>query len=84
MTVPVPLTRTLTTVLRRQQAATAAGVRLLVGEVTAVVAGGTYVDVAVAGDTVRVPHLASYAPTVGDVAYLLASESILLAIGTVN
>lgn len=84
MSTPAPLSRTLTAVLRRQADVAAGGVRLQVGQVTALVAGGRHVDVSVGGAVVRVPRLASYTPTVGDCVYLLASESVLLAIGTVD
>ncbi len=84
MSAPAPLTRTLTAVLRRQQDAAATGVRLQVGQVIAVIAGGRHVDVNIGGAVVRVPHLKSYAATVGDCVYLLATDSILLAIGTVD
>jgi len=75
-------TRTLPELLRRELAQPA-GIRLVAGKVISA-PDGQHVAVDVGGSTVTVPRLKSYAsPTANAVAYLLASGSMLLAIGEI-
>jgi len=58
---------------------------MYVGTVAAVVPGGTYLDVTLGGGTpVRIPRLDGYNAQVGDIAYVIATESLMVAIGTVK
>ena len=84
MSAPVPVTRTLSTVLRRQLANADRGtLRFLIGEVTAI-PDPDHVTLEVEGAPATIPRLASYTPTVGGPAYCLAADTLALAIGDVG
>jgi hypothetical protein len=79
--VSVPFTRTLPYVLRRQLSRT--GVRFVIGEVTAV-PDPAHVTIVQGGAETVVARLASYSPTVGEPAYCLAADTLIIALGTVR
>jgi predicted RecA/RadA family phage recombinase len=82
--VTTPATRTLTSVLRT---ALQPGdqVRLLVGTAASTPAGEhDHLNVTIEGVTVSVPKLKGVTVTVGAPVYLLATSTMMLAIGTVS
>lgn len=74
--------RTLPNVLR-QALSDRETVRLDLGEVTNLL-DERHVEVRIGGELIVVPRLSSYAPNVGDVAYLLCGAYWTVAIGTVS
>jgi len=77
----VPFTRTLPYVLRQQLART--GVRILIAEVAAI-PSTTHVTIDQAGVQTTIARISSYAPTVGEAVYILAADTLLLALGAVG
>jgi hypothetical protein len=80
--VNVPLTRTLPYVLR-DQLQKAGLVRFLIAEVVAI-PDALHVTIAQAGVETTIPRISTYVPTVGEPAYCLAADTIVLAIGAVG
>lgn len=86
MSTPVPVTRRLSAVLRRElEAAAGQNTRLLVATVVARV-GTTKVTVDFGGGApqVTIPRLDGYNAQPGEIAYVLSSGSFIVAIGTVK
>jgi hypothetical protein len=81
----VPFTRTLDYVLRDQIGGSSQGAALRAGVVTAI-PDAKHVTVAIGGQTLTIPRLSIYAPTVGEGVQILADEDVglLLAIGAVG
>ena len=83
----VPVTRSLTAVLRRS-IEQRTPLQLLVGAVGAAITGpdsGAYVNVVIDGVTVKVPFLRGVVTgSPGDAAYVLATPDFLLFLGTVR
>jgi hypothetical protein len=79
----IPVTRTLTAVLR-DALDTEPGVRLLVGQFGAADPSNAYCNVVLQGQTLRVPMLAGVTDTQGKPAYLLATKDLILCIGSVT
>jgi len=77
----VPFTRTLPYVLRQQLARS--GVRILIAEVAAI-PSTTHVTIDQAGVQTTIARISSYAPTVGEAVYILAADTLLLALGAVG
>ena len=77
----VPFTRTLPYVLREKLNRT--WVRLVIGEVIAV-PGPNHVEIDQNGATVTVARVSSYTPTVGEPAYCLGADTLILALGAVG
>lgn len=82
MSVPVPVTRTLTAVLQRELDAARRGLTLTVAKVSAI-PDAQHVTVELEGVALTIPRLASFTPVVGKAAYCLAGENTLIAIGGV-
>src|SRR5262245_37361542 len=77
----VPFTRTLPYVLRQQLARS--GVRILIAEVAAI-PSTTHVTIDQAGVQTTIARISSYTPTVGEAVYILAADTLLLALGAVG
>jgi hypothetical protein len=78
----IPVTRSLTAVLRRALEP-GSGVELLVAQFGAPDASNAYCNVIVQGTTLRVPMLRGVTDTQGAAAYLLATKDMILCIGSV-
>ena len=78
----VPFTRTLPYVLREQLQKPGL-LRFVIAEVTAI-PDGDHVTIGENGSQATVPRLSGYTPTVGEPAYCLAADTIVLAIGAVG
>lgn len=79
----IPFTRTLPYVLREQLQGEGPGLRPLVARVVSVPGPGEVV-ISVVGQNLTVPRLATYTPNPGEVAYCMASDSAIVAIGTIG
>jgi len=77
----VPFTRTLPYVLRQQLQQR--GVRMLIAEVAAIPDANT-VTLDQNGVHTTVPRISGYLPTVGEPAYCLAADTLILALGAVG
>lgn len=79
----IPITRTLTAVLRAA-IDTEPGVRLLVAQFGSADPSNAYCNVVLRGQTLRVPMLHGVIDTQGAPAYLLATKDFILCIGSVT
>ena len=77
-----PITRSLPVVLR-QQLAQEGQVRLLIGRVAAI-PDNRHVTVTIEGVNVVVPRLGNYLPQVGETTYCLATDTVVIALGTIS